>query len=105
MLNTDGNVASTTIANIFLLKHEKLITPSDDQAILMGIARNKLISGVTELGLQIETRPVKSEELSTADAVFLTNSLRLSTAVSTVDGTRCGGRDIGFINAFLSTTP
>ena len=105
MLNTDGNVASTTIANIFLLKDKKLITPSNDQAILLGIARGKLISGVTELGLQIETRPVKSEELSTADAVFLTNSLRLSTAVSTIDGTPCGGRDIGFINAFLSTTP
>ncbi|MEP6828424.1 MAG: aminotransferase class IV [Aestuariivirga sp.] len=105
MLNTDGNVASTTIANIFLLKDKRLITPSNDQAILMGIARGKLISGIAELGLQIETRPVKYEELRAADAVFLTNSLRLSTAVSTIDGTPCGGRDIGFIHTFLSTAP
>ena len=105
MLNTDGHVASTPIANIFLLKHKKLITPSNDQAILKGIARGKLINGAAQLGLQIEVRPVKPEELRAADAVFLTNSLRLSTAVSTIDGTPCGSRDIGFINAFLSTAP
>ena len=105
MLNTDGNVASTPIANVFLLKDKKLITPSNDQAILKGIARGKLINGAAQLGLQIETRPVKPDELRTADAVFLTNSLRLSTAVSTIDGTPCGSRDISFITAFLSTAP
>lgn len=105
MLNTDGHVASTTIANIFLLKHKKLVTPANDQAILKGIARSKLINGAVELGLQIETRPVKPDELLKADAVFLTNSLRLATAVSTIDRTPCGSRDIGFINAFLSAAP
>ena len=105
MLNSDGAAASTTIANIFLLKDQKLITPSNDQAILKGITRSKLIGGATELGLQIESRPVKPEELPTADAVLLTNSLRLSTVVSTIDGTPCGRRDIGFIRAFLSTAP
>ena len=102
MLNTDGHVACTTIANIFMLKDAKLITPSNDQAILRGIARGKLISCAAEIGLQIEARPIKPEELKDADAVFLTNSLRLATAVSTIDGIPTGTRNIDFINAYLS---
>jgi branched-chain amino acid aminotransferase len=101
MLNTMGHVASTTIANIILLNGENLITPSRDQGILNGIARGILIGGAAELGLTVQDRLVAPEELFSADAVFLTNSLRLATAVSSIDGKSCGTRDISFINAFF----
>lgn len=101
MLNTMGHVASTTIANIFLLKGEKLITPSRDQGILNGVARSILIGGAGELGLTVQDRSVAPGEPFSADAVFLTNSLRLATAVSSIDGKSCGTRDISFINAFF----
>jgi branched-chain amino acid aminotransferase len=101
MLNTEENVASTTIANIFLLKGNSLITPAEDQAILPGIARNKLITGAPELGLDVESRLVKIDELLAAEAVFVTNSLRLATTVSSIDGTACGMRSILPINTFL----
>ncbi len=102
MLNTDGNVASTTVANIFLLKDNRLITPADDQAILQGITRGKLILGAEMHGLSVECRAIKPAELRLADAVFLTNSLRLAVPVTSIDGVACGGRSIEAIGTFLS---
>ncbi len=101
MLNTAGHVASTTIANIFLLNGNKLITPAEDQAILPGIARQKLMAGVTELGLELENRQVATNELLSAEAVFVTNSLRLASSVSSIDATACGTRSILPIITFL----
>jgi len=101
MLNTNGHVASTTIANIFLLMGETLVTPADDQGLLKGIARATLIASAKELGLHVQARIVKPEELHAADAVFLTNSLRLATHVSSIDGKTCGTRDISFVNTFF----
>ena len=101
MLNTQGHVACTTIANIFLLEGKALITPALDQGILAGTARGLLIDGAGEIGLGVQERAVAAAEIPAADAVFLTNALRLATFVSSVDGKNCGNRDIGFINAFL----
>ena len=100
MLNSKGHVASTTIGNIFLLKANVLITPSTSQAILPGIARQKLIHGAAELGLVFEERAVEAKELHVADCVFITNSLRLATPVSSLDGKACRTRDIGFIQGY-----
>ena len=85
MLNTDGKVASTTIANIFLLKGKKLITPARDQGILTGVIRQALLASAHHLDLVAEERAVKPAELSKADAVFLTNSLRFIRPVKSLD--------------------
>ena len=76
MLNTEGHVACTTIANIFLLKNGTLVTPARDQGILTGVTRQTLIHSAAHLGMAAEERAVAPEELMEADAVFLTNSLR-----------------------------
>ena len=101
MLNTEGNVACSTVANIFMLKDKKLITPDDGQGILKGITRGKLIAAGPELGVNIECRVVKSEEFMAADAIFITNSLRLAVPVTSLDGAVVGTRSIDFINALL----
>ena len=103
MLNTAGHVACTTIANVFLLKGHVLTTPSDDQGILSGITRQKLIGGAATLGLKMAVRRVHPNEIMTADCVFLTNSLRLATPVGSVDGHGTDQRDIGFIQDYLSS--
>ncbi|MEQ1522750.1 MAG: aminotransferase class IV, partial [Aestuariivirga sp.] len=51
MLNTTGHVASATVANIFALQGDALITPSLDQGILPGITRRVLLDHAKELGL------------------------------------------------------
>lgn len=86
MLNTAGKVACTTIANIFLLKDKTLITPARDQAILIGVTRQALIACAHHAGLETQERAVVTAELREADAVFLTNSLRLVRPVTALDG-------------------
>ncbi len=105
MLNTSGHVASTTIANIFVLSGNVLATPALNQGILPGITRAKLVEGVNALGLQVQERTIDSAELTTCDVVFLTNSLRLATPVATVDGKVCGTRNIAFIQDYLARCP
>lgn len=85
MLNTAGNVACTTIANIFLLKGRTLVTPARDQGILTGVTRQTLLHSAAHLGLTSEERVVKPAELKEADAVFLTNSLRFIRPVTALD--------------------
>jgi branched-chain amino acid aminotransferase len=101
LLNTAGQVACTTVANLFLLKDDHLITPALDQGILPGITRAKILTGTSQLNLIAHEAAIAPRDLTTADAVFLTNSLRLATPVSTIDGTNCAMRDIRFINSFL----
>ena len=90
MLNTKGAVACSAIANVFLLKGKQLITPGRDQGILTGVIRQALLAGAARAGFDREERAVKPAELLAADAVFLTNSLRLIRPVTALDGRALG---------------
>ncbi|MFT3674035.1 aminotransferase class IV [Aestuariivirga sp.] len=87
LLNTDGHVACTTIANIFVVKGKRLITPARSEAILPGIMRGVLLAEAKALGFTAEETTIAPRELQDADAVFLTNSLRLVRPVTRIDGT------------------
>jgi branched-chain amino acid aminotransferase len=94
MLNTAGRAASSTIANLFLLKGQELVTPDLFQGILPGIMRRAVLDLAPELGLTPVERAVRCEELAAADAVFLTNSLRLIRPVTELDGRALGRRPL-----------
>lgn len=85
MLNTSGKPACTTIANLFLLKKNKLLTPSRDQGILTGVTRQALIAAAQHIGILTEERALTVVDLLRADGVFLTNSLRLIRPVTSID--------------------
>jgi branched-chain amino acid aminotransferase len=85
MLNSGGKVACATIANVFLVKKNKLVTPARDQAILTGVTRQALIAAAQHIGIMTEERAVTVVDLYRADGVFLTNSLRLIRPVTAVD--------------------
>lgn len=80
-LNSKGEVAATTIANIFVLRGGRLATPPVRAGILPGIARRKMLSLT-----QADERDIAPLELLDAEAVFLTNSLRLIRPVHGLDG-------------------
>lgn len=94
-LNQRGLVASTTIANIFILRDGWIATPRTSDGVLAGITRRKLL----ELP-QAEERPVQLSELLNADAVFLTNSLRLIRPVHSLDGRPLGRDDVALAGYF-----
>lgn len=101
LLNTKGLVACSTIANLFLLKGKKLVTPARDQGILTGVMRQALIHSAARQGITIEERAVKPAELLKARAVFLTNSLRFIRPVSSLDGVALGSADLSALAASL----
>jgi branched-chain amino acid aminotransferase len=94
MLNTAGKAASSTIANLFLLKGSELITPDLSQGILAGIMRRAVLDLAPRLGLDPVERAVRPDELASAEAVFLTNSLRLIRPVTGLDGRTLGNRPL-----------
>jgi branched-chain amino acid aminotransferase len=83
MLNTSGHVASSTVANVFALHGDALITPSLDQGVLPGITRHILLD--KKLGFKPVERALPLEDLVRADAVFLCNSLRFIRPVTTLN--------------------
>jgi branched-chain amino acid aminotransferase len=94
MLNTNGHVACAAIANVFLMKNGALVTPARDQAILTGVTRQALIAAAHHIGVATEERAVAPAELLAADAVFLTNSLRLIRPVTALDGHALAAADL-----------
>ena len=104
MLNTKGKLACSTIANVFLLMGQALVTPARDQAILTGIMRQALVHAAPRLGLNVEERAVRPAEIRKADAVFLTNSLRFIRPVVSLDGKPLAQGDLSPLVSALCET-
>jgi len=94
MLNTHGHVASSTIANVFLIHGNELVTPSLNQGVLPGITRRLLLDSAKRMGFAPHEKAVSLEDLFRADAVFLCNSLRFLRPVTTLNGEPLGKRSI-----------
>lgn len=75
ILNQDGNVCDTTIANIFLIKDNNLFTPALKQGCVAGTMRQFLIDALPSLGHKIEETTVSIDMLLNADEIFLTNAI------------------------------
>jgi branched-chain amino acid aminotransferase len=76
LLNTKGNLACTTIGNIFVLKGDVLSTPPQSDGALDGIVRAVLL-GCELSELRIVEQSISQKRAMAADAIFVTNSLRL----------------------------
>jgi len=75
VLNTDGNIADGTIANVFLIKEGVVITPGPDQGCVNGVMRRHLLEKMKDAGYSIQENPVSVSTLEEADEVFLTNAI------------------------------
>jgi branched-chain amino acid aminotransferase len=101
-LNTSGHVASTTVANVFAVIGEELVTPAPGQAILPGIMRKAVLALAPAIGLRPVERPVELAEVATAEAVFVTNSLRLAAPVTHLDGRPLGRRRLDHLTGAIA---
>lgn len=84
-LNTSGKVACTTVGNVLAVVGGQLVTPPIDDGVLEGIARRKILETSDLLGLDAVERSIGLSDLDQADAVFVTNSLRLVAPVTAID--------------------
>lgn len=69
-LNPHGRVCETSVANIFIIEGETLITPPVMDGLLPGIVRKYLLNETTCV-----EESISLERLLKADGVFITNSL------------------------------
>jgi branched-chain amino acid aminotransferase len=92
MLDHLGAVAECTGANVFLVAHDTLVTPTTRSA-LPGITRRTVIELAAERELPVEERDVWPMELYTADGVFATGSGAGIVPIAEVDGVRIGTAD------------
>jgi branched-chain amino acid aminotransferase len=86
LLNGAGRVASTTIANIFALASDRLMTPPGADGVLAGITRGLVLETAVAAGLDAAERSLTPAELVEADSVFITNSVRFIRPVLSIDG-------------------
>jgi branched-chain amino acid aminotransferase len=82
--NTRGRVACAGTGNLFALFGRTLVTPPLDDGVLAGIVRAEVLGLAAGCGLEAEERSLSLPDLLGAEAVFLTNSLRLLAPVTAV---------------------
>lgn len=86
ILNTGGRIACTTIANIFALRDNRLVTPPLREGCLPGVVRALVLEIAPTLKLDVDEAPLRPSDLREADAVFATNSVRFIRRVTTLNG-------------------
>lgn len=76
LVNEKKNIVEANNANIFLIKDNKITTPSLQDGCINGIVRKKIIELIKgKSNFQIEETSISPFELLKADEVFLTNSI------------------------------
>ena len=83
--NTRQALACAGTGNVFALFGDRLVTPPLADGVLAGIVRAGTIAEVAPAcGIACEERSITLSELRCADAVFVTNSLRLIAPVTAI---------------------
>ncbi|MFO8234213.1 MAG: aminotransferase class IV [Bacteroidales bacterium] len=73
LVNENGYITEGSRSNVFLLKDNFVITPSDN-FVLQGIARKKVIEICNENTVECEIRNIHQSELKDYDAAFITGT-------------------------------
>ncbi len=103
LLSENGFVAEGSGENVFLVKDNRLITPSEESDILLGITRDTVIKIAQYTGFQVVERLLHREELYTADEAFFTGTAAEVTPIVNVDGTVLGTGRPGPITKLLAS--
>lgn len=92
MLNSNGRVCEATIANLFLVKDNRIITPSLDEGPVAGIMRQHILDKLGSLQMACDQQRITESMLLEADEVFLTNSTYGIRWVGEIDNRRYGNQ-------------
>jgi aminodeoxychorismate lyase len=76
LLNTEGGVAEGISSNIFIVKENKLITPSLSSGCVGGIMRQIIFEIAQEQEISCVEAQIKIEDVLEADEVFYTNAMQ-----------------------------
>lgn len=84
-IDEHNHVAEGTVANLFIVRGGKLITPGASTDILEGITRDTIIELAKDLNIEVEERSIDRSELYISDEAFLCGSSAKVTPVLSID--------------------
>lgn len=90
MLATDGSLACGTMANLFLVAGDTLLTPSLASGCRAGITREAVLEVAPRIGLTVRESVLAPAALFDADEAFFTSSRVECLPIATVDGRAVG---------------
>lgn len=94
-LNAEGNVSESAGSCIFLVREERLVTPTTSCSILDSITRRLIIEIAREKAMEVDERIIQKPELFSADEVFLCGTTAELIPVTSVDGFCVGAGQVG----------
>jgi branched-chain amino acid aminotransferase len=104
MLDQSGNVSEAPGENIFLVKNNKLITPTLSASALDGITQNSIITLAKDMNLEVKVRKVSKKELKFADEIFLSGTAAEITPIIKLDKKKIRDGKVGKITKSLMTS-
>jgi branched-chain amino acid aminotransferase len=75
LVNQYERICDSTIANVFIIKNEKVFTPALNEGCVAGVMREYVIAALKTNGWSITETMVTADDVLQADEVFLTNSI------------------------------
>ncbi len=75
VLNTNGFIADSTIANVFIIKDNAVTTPALTEGCVSGIFRRNLLHWLRREKYTVNERTLSIQDMENADEVFLTNAI------------------------------
>lgn len=92
ILNNKGDIADSTIANLFLVRDGGLFTPALTEGCVAGVMRRHLLESCRQSGLEVMETRVSPDMLWEADEVFLSNAIKGIRWVKEAGGKSYGNR-------------
>lgn len=102
LLDFEGNVAEGPGENIFIVKDNKLITPSEGN-ILIGITRDSIFRIAKDNNIEVIEKKLSLDELKHADEAFFTGTAAEVTPIKQIDESIIGDGEAGPITIKLKT--
>ena len=104
MLNDHGVVSEATGENLFTVHDGVVATPPLSAGCLDGITRDTVITLLRDAGYTVEQRELRTEDLASADEVFLTGTAAEVTPVREIDDRPVGDGTPGPVTRWTQQT-
>jgi 4-amino-4-deoxychorismate lyase len=90
MRDPDGNWVCGTMSNLFVRRGTLLTTPLLDRCGVAGVMRRWVLENAAGVGLRVEERRIRSEDLLSAEEIFMSNAVVGIRSVSAIERTPAG---------------
>jgi branched-chain amino acid aminotransferase len=103
MMNTAGKIAEGSGCNLFIVRHDRLVTPPFSSDILEGVTRRSIMKMAKNAGIDVEVREIDRTELYLADEAFFCGTGVQVAWIEAIDGRQIGSGKVGPITEQLRT--